>query len=120
MDILEEQKASFKMMFGRHPEASDLVFPSPHGKVYSDMALSKFMRDHKASSDTEGRTAVPHGFRTSFRGWATINEYPEHLIESCLAHEAKSKTIQAYKRENLIELRRPIMQAYADYIDNIS
>ena len=116
MDILEEQKVFFKMMFGRNPGPSDLVFPSPYGKVYSDMALSKFMKDHKASSDTAGRNAVPHGFRTSFRGWATVNQHPEHLIESCLAHEEKSKTVRAYKREGLIELRRPIMQAYADYI----
>jgi integrase len=116
MEILEEQKAYFKMMFGRDPESTDLVFPSPRGMVYSDMTLSKFMKDHKASSDTDGRYAVPHGFRTSFRGWATINEYPEHLIELCLAQVEGNKSIRAYKREQLIELRRPIMQAYTDFI----
>lgn len=116
IEILEEQMAYFKLMYGRDPEPTDLVFPSPRGKVYSDMTLSKFMKDHKASSDTDGRYAVPHGFRTSFRGWATINEYPEHLIELCLAHVEGNKSIRAYKREQLIELRRPIMQAYTDFI----
>ena len=100
IEILEEQSAFFKMMFGKQPEPNDLVFPSPRGKVFSDMTLSKFMKDNKVVSDTKGRYAVPHGFRTSFRGWATINEYPEHLIELCLAH-AESKVVQAYKREQL-------------------
>lgn len=116
MEILEEQKAYFRLMHGKDPASTDLVFPSPRGKVYSDMTLSKFMKDHKAISDTAGRNAVPHGFRTSFRGWATINEYPEHLIELCLAHIEESKSVAAYKREQLLELRRPIMQAYAEYV----
>ena len=108
----------FKMMHGKAPEPTDLVFPSPRGKIYSDMTLSKFMKDHNVESDTKGRKAVPHGFRTSFRGWATINEYPEHLIELCLAHAEGNKSIRAYKREQLQVLRRPIMQAYADYVDH--
>ncbi|KPF91921.1 hypothetical protein IP81_07620 [Novosphingobium sp. AAP83] len=121
MEILDEQKAYFKLMNGRAPEPTDLVFPSPRGKVYSDMTLSKFMKDRLVPSDTEGRYAVPHGFRTSFRGWATLNQVDgkaveEHLIELCLAHVEGNKSIRAYKREDLIKLRRPIMQAYANYL----
>ena len=120
LEILEEQKAYFKMMHGRYPEPTDIVFPSPHGKVYSDMTLSKFMKDRQVLSDTEDRYAVPHGFRTSFRGWASNKQYSETLIELCLAHVEKNKTVRAYKREELIELRRPIMQGYAEYIDALS
>ena len=122
MEILDEQKAYFKLISGREPEPTDLVFPSPRGKVYSDMTLSKFMKDRQVPSDTEGRYAVPHGFRTSFRGWATLNQVDgkaveEHLIELCLAHVEGNKSIRAYKREDLIKLRRPIMDAYANYLE---
>ncbi len=44
-------------------EGSGLVFPSPRGKVLSDMTLSKLVREL-------GIPAVPHGFRSSFRDWA--------------------------------------------------
>lgn len=44
-----------------------LVFPSPRGKVLSDMALTALLRRVKAKSDTPGRVATAHGFRSSFR-----------------------------------------------------
>ena len=53
-----------------HPDA-ELVFPSPRGLVLSDMALTKFLRDHKAHSSEPRRTATAHGFRSSFRDWAS-------------------------------------------------
>jgi integrase len=45
-----------------------LVFPSPRdGKVLSDMALTALLRRVEAKSDTPGRVATAHGFRSSFR-----------------------------------------------------
>jgi integrase len=60
-EILQKQK-----QLGAHPT---LVFPSVRGKVLSDNTLSKFLRDHNVASDAEGRFAVVHGFRSSFRNW---------------------------------------------------
>ena len=116
LEILQFQKAWFKQMFGKEAQGSDLVFPSNRGKIFSDMTLSKFLKDHNVQSDTPPRNAVPHGFRTSFRGWATVNEYPEHIIEMCLAHVEGNKSIAAYKRELLLEKRRDIMCSYANYV----
>ena len=120
LEILQSQIDRFKEFNGKDPVATDLVFPSPTGKSFSDMTLSKFMKDKKCQSDTEGKFAVPHGFRTAFRGWATVREYPEHLIEMCLAHMVKSKTVRAYNRETLLPKRREIMEAYSAFISEDS
>jgi integrase len=50
-----------------------LVFPSPRSKVLSDMTLTALLRRVKAKSDTPGRMATAHGFRSSFRNWASEN-----------------------------------------------
>ena len=93
-----------------------LVFPSPRGKVFSDNTLSKFLRDHKASSDTKDRTAVVHGFRSSFRVWGAENGYPENLLEQSLAHTERNAVVAAYKRTDLLDERRPIMKAWANLV----
>ena len=93
-----------------------LVFPSPRGKVFSDNTLSKFLRDKKVSSNTQGRTAVVHGFRSSFRVWGAQNGYPENLLEQCLAHTERDAVVAAYMRADLLDERRPIMAAWADFV----
>ena len=93
-----------------------LVFPSPRGKVFSDNTLSKFLRDHKVSSDTQDRTAVVHGFRSSFRVWGAEHRYPENLLEQCLAHTERNAVKAAYMRADLLDERRPIMEAWANFV----
>jgi integrase len=107
-EILESQKQR-----ASHPA---LVFPSPQGKVMSDNTLSKFLRDHKAQSGTKGRFAVVDGFRSSFRDWGAENEYEEHLLEECLAHTERNAVKAAYKRTDLLERRRPIMEDWANFV----
>ncbi len=53
----------------RRPEQdfSPFVFPSRNGQALSDMALTKALRDANVESDTPGRVATAHGFRSSFR-----------------------------------------------------
>ena len=71
--------------WARHPD-TDLVFPAPRGGVLSDMVLTTFLRDQKAHSGEAGRTATAHGFRSSFRDWASENAYSRDLAERALAH----------------------------------
>ena len=100
----------------RNPK-SPLVFPSPKaGGVLTDMALTSLMRKHKAPSDVPGRVATAHGFRSSFRDWASENNYPQHLAESALAHQIKNEVERAYHRTDLLEQRRPMMQNWADFV----
>ena len=94
-----------------------LVFPSPRKQtVLSDMVLTSFLRKTKAISDTQGRFAVAHGFRSSFRDWCSEQHYPHDLPERALAHTIRNKSEAAYHRTDLLNERRPMMQAWGDYV----
>ncbi|MDR5731361.1 site-specific integrase [Caballeronia sp. LZ025] len=93
-----------------------LVFPSPRGKVLSDMVLTSFLRRVKAKSDTPGRVATAHGFRSSFRDWASENGHARELAERALAHTVANKVEAAYHRTDLLEQRRPLMEARAKHV----
>jgi integrase len=68
------------------------------------------------------RSMVPgvtvHGFRGSFRNWAS-HAFPgdrnRGLAELCLGHTVKSQVEGAYWTDDMLEERRPIMQAWADF-----
>lgn len=88
-----------------------LVFPSPRGKVLSDMTLSAVMRRMKVD-------AVPHGFRSTFRTWGGEDtSYPRDMLEVALAHKLESKVEASYMHGTQIEKRRKLMQDWADFID---
>lgn len=58
-----------------------------------------------------------HGFRATFRTWAAEQtDYPGEVCEMALAHTLGSKVEQAYKRGDLLEKRRPLMQEWADHV----
>ena len=94
-----------------------LVFPSVRDRVeLSDMALTSLLRRLKAHSDSPGRLATAHGFRSSFRDWCSENGYSRDLAERSLAHTIKDKVEAAYHRTDLLEQRRPLMDAWARFI----
>lgn len=95
----------------------DLVFPSPRKQiVLSDMALTSLLRRVEAESDVPGRVATAHGFRSSFRDWCSEHGYPRDLAERALAHTVQNKVEAAYHRTDLLEQRRPMMQAWGDFV----
>lgn len=110
-------------------DASDshgYVFPgSRRGRPLSDMALSMLVSGMAKDGlspeapprwrDHDGRAIVPHGFRTSFRGWTRAKGWPDHLGELALAHSDKDKVRAAYARDDLVEERRPMMLVWADH-----
>ena len=78
-------------------------------KPMSDMTLMKVLRDMKA-----GCTA--HGFRSSFRDWVSEStSFAGDLAEAALAHTIGNKTEAAYRRGNLLEKRRALMDAWGAY-----
>ncbi|MFV8599125.1 tyrosine-type recombinase/integrase [Ralstonia pseudosolanacearum] len=93
-----------------------LIFPSPREKVLSDMTLTALLRRVKAESDTPDRVATAHGFRSSFRDWASENGYARDLAERALAYTVANKIEAAYHRTDLLEQRRPLMEAWADHV----
>ena len=60
--------------------------------------------------------ATGHGFRSSFKDWARHDGVGEILSEFALAHVEGSKTVAAYARDDLLEKRRPVIQAWCDYL----
>jgi integrase len=86
------------------------VFPSPRGKVLSDMALLAVMRRMEVD-------AVPHGFRSTFRDWVgERTDYPRELAEQALAHTLENKVEAAYRRGDALEKRRTMMQEWSDFL----
>ena len=95
-------------------DGSGLLFPSATGRTLSNVTLSKLM---KQLIKQLGIPAVPHGFRTSHRVWASEQtDAPRAVMEAALSHVLGDATEQAYARSDLFEKRRVLMQAWADYL----
>jgi integrase len=89
----------------------DVMFPGSTGQVLSDMTLSAVMRRMQVE-------AVPHGFRSTFRDWASERtNFPRELAEMALAHTIESKVEAAYRRGDLLVKRLQMMQAWADFCE---
>lgn len=94
-----------------------LVFPSVRDRVeVSDMAITSLLRRLKANSDTPGRIATTHGFRSSFRDWCSENGYARDLAERSLAHTIRNQVEAAYHRTDLLEQRRGLLQDWEAFV----
>lgn len=105
----------------------DIVFPSPKNGVMSDMTLSAVMRRIQESEEKAGRLgfldtrsrrpAVPHGLRSSFRDWAAERTaYPSDMAEIALSHMVGSEVERAYRRGDMLDKRREMMDAWAAFV----
>ena len=90
---------------------SGLVFPTPSGRRLSHHSLSNRVKG-------DGLECVPHGFRSSFRNWAAeLSGASREAIELSLAHAVSSTVEASYFRVDLLEQRRPLMEAWADFVN---
>jgi len=113
--IRKTRQGRFTITGRSEKHSSNLVFRSRHETPVSDMTLTKFLRDKEVASDTPGRFATAHGFRSSFRDWASENGYSRDLAERALAHTIRSAVEAAYHRTDLLEQRREMMNAWTEY-----
>lgn len=104
-------KAAVTLLEALGPGApSALVFPALRGGLLSDMTLSAVMRRMKVA-------AVPHGFRSTFRDWgAERTDFPSEMLEMALAHTVGDKVEAAYRRGDMFEKRRALMEAWAVFL----
>jgi integrase len=66
------------------------------------------------------RDVTPHGFRSSFRDWAAEQtSYPSEVVEQALAHAVGSAVERAYKRTDLFDKRRKLMDSWAAYCEQL-
>jgi hypothetical protein len=61
------------------------------------------------------RPCVPHGLRSTFKDWATKRGYDNIQSEIALAHNVGNEVEQRYRRDDLVEERRAMMNAYASF-----
>ena len=92
--------------------AGDSMFVCPGRQIdkpLSKMAFIMALRRMKAR-------VTAHGFRSAFRDWAAeTTGFPSDVCEMALAHAVRDKTEAAYRRGDLFEKRRKLMQAWAAF-----
>src|SRR5262249_14658123 len=88
---------------------SDFVFPGQKaGKPLSVMALEMVLRRMSIED------ATVHGFRSAFRDWAAeCTNFTNEVCEAALAHVIENKAEAAYRRGDLFDKRRKLMEAWA-------
>jgi integrase len=100
---------------------SRFVFPGQgRGKPLSNMALLTLLKrmnsgDNKKWIDpVSGRRITAHGFRATFRTWAEeVATFPHAVIEQAMGHQVGTRVERAYRRTDVLEKRRDLMNAWA-------
>jgi integrase len=102
--ILEEMK---KIREG------EFVFPGgKKGRPLSNMAMLAVLKRIGRSDLTA------HGFRSSFRDWAAERtNFPREVAEMALAHTVGDKVEAAYRRGDLFQKRRQMMDGWARFCE---
>jgi integrase len=90
------------------------VFPdSKNGRPLADTVLLRLLQR------TGRGDLTTHGFRSSFRDWAAERtNFPSEVAEMALAHAVGSKVEAAYRRGDLFDKRRRLMEAWAEFLAN--
>ncbi len=86
-----------------------VVFPGRKGQPMTDVAASKELHLFAPG-------ATVHGLRSSFRDWAADQtRHSREVVEQCLAH-AIGSVEGSYRRTDLLEKRRAVMNDWASYL----
>jgi integrase len=113
-DVLREMHRRYP---NHAPDA--LIFPTERGEERGKGANAAFNENTVAGflriSIKWPTKIVPHGFRSTLAGWCQANGYPDALIDRQIGHLPAGKIDQAYKRDQLTEARRPMMDAWGQY-----
>lgn len=89
------------------------LFPANKGGSMSGMAMSMLLRRMKVD-------VTVHGFRSGFRDWsAECTGYAHEVAEMALAHTIENKVERAYRRGDLFDKRRRLMDDWATYCATI-
>jgi integrase len=94
---------------------SEFLFPGrAPDKPMSNMVFLMLIRRMNVAT-------TAHGFRSSFRDWAAeTTSFPRELPEMALAHTVENWVEAAYRRGDLLERRRALMQDWAAFLTSAS
>ena len=93
----------------QYADGSTLIFPSTTGKRLADSVFSATLR-------SLGVESTPHGFRSTFRTWASEVGADRELAEHALGHVEGSAAERAYQRGDLFERRAELMEQWANQL----
>ena len=80
------------------------------GAALGNMAMPDVLQQMEQSDVTV------HGFRSTFRDWAAeATVHPNHVVEQALAHTIGNAVEAAYRRGDLFEKRRHLMNDWAEF-----
>ena len=119
LEIINEMKAAV---------SSNYVFPGQAaGKPFSNMAMLTVIRrmnsvapeGSKWLDPHQNKPIVPHGFRATFRVWAEeIGRFPHSVIEQAMGHAMGNAIKRAYRRTDILEQRRELMNSWAAFCNS--
>lgn len=94
---------------------NDFVFPGSKASTpISNMTMAKVMKTYGADAFTV------HGFRSAFRDWASEEtDFQGEVAEAALAHITGDETERAYRRGDVLEKRRKLMEAWETYCEAV-
>ena len=98
-------KAAMTLLHGMAREG-DLIFPNASGKALLENGMSALLKRQKA-------THTAHGMRSTFRDWAAERGADRDMAEIALAHQVGSDVERAYRRTDMLERRRALMDDWA-------
>ena len=110
LDIVAAAKP-LRLAIGDEDEHEDFVFPGGRpGKPLSNMAMLALLRRMGRDDLTT------HGFRSTFRDWTgERTNFPREVAEMALAHAISDEVEAAYRRGDLFEKRRRLMDEWAKF-----
>jgi integrase len=90
---------------------SGFIFPGMRPRPpLSAMAMTMLMRRLGAGEFTV------HGMRSAARSWMGDQGVAFEVAEACLADAVGNQVVAAYMRSDMLERRRPTMQAWSDFV----
>jgi integrase len=96
----------------RELRQNEFAFPGERQATMSNMAMEMLLR-------RMGRDVTVHGFRSTFKDWASERtNFPNEVSEAALAHVVGDKVEAAYRRGDMFEKRRRLMEAWTAYCTN--
>lgn len=92
-------------------EGCDWLFPGTRLQALSDMSLSAVLKRMGFSQYTV------HGFRSTFRDWAAEEtHHSSEVVEMAMAHTVANKVEAAYRRGDLFQKRRALMDDWDGFL----
>ncbi len=90
---------------------NEFVFPGIRaGKPLTDNALGK------ALEKAGGGEYTTHGFRSTFRDWATeVAHVPREIAEAAMSHAVGDAVERSYARSDALQRRHTLMEEWAEY-----